>query len=138
MKPHEEAMLGVHEVLIDTNFMCTLVGIILIMSNVYHENAVVYVLLAFHSLMPIIGIPFIVLMILFFGVAAMLGWYVIGKECIYYLFDGKIFEYIYLMIFGLSIMCAGICNLENIFKYSDLCNAILLWINVIVLFKIYK
>ena len=138
LTPHQEAMVGVHEVLIDTNFMCVLVGIILVLSNVYHENAVMYVLLAFHKLMPHIGIPFIVLMVLFFGVAAMLGWYVIGKECVMFLSKRKVFEILYLLIYAVCIISAGIFNLEYIFKYSDLCNAVLLWINVIVLFKIYK
>lgn len=138
MTPHEEAMLGVHEVLIDTNFMCVLVGILLVMSNVYHENAVMYVILAFHALFPHIGIPFVTIMILFFGMAAILGWFVIGKECVLFLSHSRIAQICYVVTYAICILIAGFVNLEVIFKYSDLCNALMLWINVIVLFKIYK
>lgn len=135
LSAHDEAMMGVHEVIIDTNIMCVVVGVILIMSKVYHENAVMYVLLAFNKLLPNYGISFILIMILFFGLAAMLGWYLIGKECLLILKGNKGCEYLYLFMFVSLIVVANIVNLEMIFSYSDLLNALMMWINIYTLIK---
>lgn len=128
--PHDEAMLGVFEVFLDSIVMCSLSGVVLVMSGVPTSlsNALLFLLEGFGVFLGELGTPFVVVSLVFFGVTSIMGWYVFGMECIGELRNG--FKGGYTILFLFFIFMGSFSELFFIFSISDCLNALMIGINV--------
>lgn len=129
---HDEAMLGVIEVILDSVVMCFLSGIVLVMSGIPYslQNAILFLFAGFDKFLGGWGIPFVFLSLFFFGISSVLGWYVFGSECVAYLKKGKLAQILYSLLFLLFIFLGSGSNLLYIFELSDVLNALVIIVNV--------
>lgn len=129
---HEEGMVGVIEVFLDSVVMCFLSGVVLVMSGVPSslQNAPLFLFAGFSHFLGVWGIPFVCLSLLFFGISSVLGWYVFGSECVRYLGKGKVIQFGYSLFFLIFLYMGSRGSLLTIFKLSDVLNGILIAINV--------
>ena len=128
----DEAMLGVFEVFLDSVVMCFLSGVVLVMSGVPTtlDNAMLFLFEGFSVFLGRLGVPFMVVSLVFFGVTSVLGWFVFGSECVLYVCRRRGCSFVYGMLFLFFILIGSFSELFVVFSLSDCLNALMIGINL--------
>ena len=136
--PHNEGMLGVIEVIIDSVVMCYISGVILVMSGipVSLQNATLYLFEGFKVFLGPFAIPFVTLSLMLFGLSSIMGWYVFGCECLRYISKGKVLQVLFTGIFLVFIFIGSVGNVLELFLLSDILNAVLVILNMYACMKL--
>ncbi|MCJ7834475.1 sodium:alanine symporter family protein [Cuneatibacter sp. NSJ-177] len=137
--PVEQGMWGILEVFLDTIVMCTVTGLVLLVSGVWNGGAdgAAMTLSAFSTVFGGWGKSILAVSIFFFALSTLIGWSFFGLECVSYL-CGEKGKGIYLaLFFGMTVVgCLG--ELADIWRIADICNELLAIPNLLCLFLLRK
>ena len=138
-EPCEQGMWAVFEVFFDTIVMCTVTGLVLLVSGVWNGGAdgAAMTLSAFSTVFGGWGKSILAVSIFFFALSTLIGWSFFGLECVSYL-CGEKGKGIYLaLFFGMTVVgCLG--ELADIWRIADICNELLAIPNLLCLFLLRK
>ncbi len=125
-----QALWGIFEVVLDTLIICTLTGIVVLISNENTAHA------AFGK-MFYGGEKFVDISIIFFAFSTIIGWQYFGKVCIEYLSGKKaaIWQFVYAFVTFVSIYYAE--NLSAVvWSAADCINGLMVFVNLIALLRL--
>ena len=138
-EPAEQGMWGILEVFLDTIVMCTVTGLVLLVTGICgtsHDGAVL-TMDAFASVFGPFGRHLISLSILLFAFSTLVGWSFFGMECVRYI-DSPWLSRIYPVIYIAMILPGCFWPMQTVWRLSDLCNALLAIPNLLSLFLLRK
>jgi AGCS family alanine or glycine:cation symporter len=118
----------------DTIVICTMTGLMLIMTGVWSGNLVGASMTneAFNQGLPVIG-PYIVTVgLIFFAFTTILGWNYYGERCTEYLFGVKAIH-LYRLIFIVLVGAGSFLKLDIIWILADIVNGLMAIPNLIAL-----
>ena len=134
-EPVRQALVSMTQTFIDTIVVCTLTGLVLIVTGVWNcgKNAAALTEFAFKTGLPgnwggiVVSVG-----IIFFAYSTILGWSYYGEKSIEYLFrERSIKPYRILWVF--SVFIGAVSNLDIIWTMSDIMNGLMALPNLIAL-----
>tara|TARA_B110000003_G_scaffold271962_1_gene306987 strand:- start:663 stop:1319 length:657 start_codon:yes stop_codon:yes gene_type:complete len=131
------AMLGP---LLDTIFVCTITGLIVIISGAYLDeslNGIVLTLEAFRLLFFGFGDELLMLMVFVFGISTLLTYSYYGVKCFGYLTNdkyGPLYNYLYII----TIILSSVVTVELVISLIDLSFALMTIPNMIAIIYLSK
>jgi alanine or glycine:cation symporter, AGCS family len=138
-EPVREGLVAMLGPFIDTLVICTMTGLVIIMTGAYTLTGAdgagltgaVLTKTAFNNGMPFFGGEYIVTIgIIFFAFSTVIGWSYYGDRCIDYLFGQKA-VLPYRIIYCLIIPVGATIKLSVVWTVSDIFNALMAWPNLI-------
>ncbi len=138
-EPAEQGMWGVLEVFLDTIVMCTVTGLVLLVTGAWDSgvDGAAMTLKAFSSVFGAWGEQILAVSIFFFALSTLIGWSFFGLECVEYLGGGRGRGLYLALFFGMTVVgCLG--ELADVWRISDLCNQLLAIPNLFCLFCLRK
>lgn len=135
-----QSMIGCLEVFMDTLVMCTLSGFVILLSQVplTITNPVLLLSTVFQTYFSVFGRDFVLASIVLFGFASMMGWYYYGVSCLRYLTSKTAWQFLYTLLFLLSLAAGTMMDGDMLWMMSDNMNGLVLWVNVFALFLLRK
>lgn len=140
-EPVEQGLWGVFEVFVDTIVVCTLSGLIIVISGLYESgiSGSALTLAAFTQTFGSFGGAFVSIAILCFAGSTILGWSYYGQQCLGYLTNNnKTFDIVYKLIFTLLTVVGATGGLTFIWDISDTLNGLMAIPNLIALILLRK
>ena len=133
-KPHDQGVVAIVSVFIDTIFLLTLTALAIISSGAMSsgQNGAALAQLAFSKAFGPIGGVFIAVCMLFFGLATIIGWYFFGEINFKALF-GKKYVKIYALIVVAFVIVGSALKIELVWTLSDLFNGLMVIPNLLAL-----
>jgi len=119
-EPVREGIIALLEPFIDTIIVCTMTGLVVVVTGAYLEegNGIVMTSRAFASVLP--WFPKVLCLAVFlFAVSTMITWSYYGERCWVFLF-GQRGSNVYKVIFLVFVVLGVQLNLENVITFSDL------------------
>ena len=138
-EPVREGLVAMLGPFIDTLVICTMTGLVIILTGAYTLTGAdgagltgaVLTKTAFNTGMPFFGGEYIVTIgIIFFAFSTVIGWSYYGDRCIDYLFGQKAIMP-YRIIYCLIIPVGATVKLSVVWTISDIFNALMAWPNLI-------
>lgn len=132
--PAHQGLLGIFEVFFDTIIMCTLTGVVIILSGLYQDPAMegaTLTLSAFNMYLGKYAMLFIAISTVFFAVSSIIGWSYYGQACLTFLFHSKKLELIYKLIYIAVIYVGAVISLDFVWAFSDLLNGLMMLPNLL-------
>ena len=138
--PLEEGLVAALGPLLDTVLVCSITGIIIIISGVYldHElNGITLTLAAFNQLFFGIGDELLLIMVLIFGISTLFTYSYYGVKCLDFL-TGKKWGFMYNYIYLASIVFSAIATVDLVIGIIDLSFALMCIPNMISILFLSK
>jgi AGCS family alanine or glycine:cation symporter len=132
-EPCEQALVSMTGTFIDTIIICTMTGLVLIVTGAWHSGAEVSVLTktAFDIGLPGNSGGYIVTFgIVFFAYSTIIGWAYYGEKCIEYLLGVKAL-FPYRLLFAILVMVGATIKLELVWNFADVMNGLMAIPNLI-------
>ncbi len=132
--PAHQGMFGIFEVFFDTIIMCTLTGVVIIISGLHNSgklDGAALTLGAFNKYLGNFATIFVAISTVFFAVSTIIGWSYYGQTCLNYLCKSKIVMLIYKLVFIVAIYVGAVTSLEFVWGVSDLFNSFMMIPNLI-------
>ena len=114
----------------DTVVICLMTGLVLVSSIIKHPgidglsgNGSELTSLAF-GMIPLIGVPILVVGLITFAFSTILGWYYYGERCAVYLFGEKVIM-VYKVLWVIGIFVGSLVELNLIWDLADLLNGLM-------------
>lgn len=142
--PALQGLWGIFEVFFDTIVMCTLTGVVIVLSGLYQNTALnssALTLKAFSLYIGDFSATLIAISTVFFAVATIISWSYYGETCIKYLFNSKFAVMVYKIIYIFAIYLGAVTTANIVWGVSDLLNTLMMipnLIGVILLVKVVK
>ncbi|WMJ23622.1 sodium:alanine symporter family protein [Paludicola sp. MB14-C6] len=142
--PAEQGLLGIFEVFFDTIIMCTLTGLVIVLSGLHLDgklDGAALTLGAFEKYLGNFAAIFIAISTVFFAVSSIIGWSYYGETCVNYLFHSKKLVLLYKIAFIIAIYIGAVTSIDFVWGLSDLLNSLMMvpnLIGVLVLSNIVK
>lgn len=139
-KGTDEGLVAMLGPLLDTGLVCTITGLIVIISQAYlltDLNGIDLTLRAFNDLFYGLGDDLLLIMVLIFGISTLLTYSYYGVKCLGYLTNlkrGKIYNYFYIA----SIIASSIVTVEVVIGIIDLSFALMCIPNMIAIVMLSK
>lgn len=134
-----QGLFGVFEVFADTLLICSLSALTILCSGVIIDYTVVasseLVAKALSTVFGGASSPLLALMLLFFGVASVIGWAAYGIDCSKFLF-GKKGEKVFVLIYPLFCIIGAVVRVEFAWRTAEFFNGIMLIINLFAVFML--
>ncbi len=134
--PKRQALVSMTGTFWDTVVVCLLTGLVLVSSIIKHPsidglsgNGSELTSMAF-SMIPVIGVPILVVGLITFSFSTILGWYYYGERCAVYLFGEKIIL-AYKILWIIGIFLGSVAELNLIWNIADLLNGLMAIPNII-------
>ncbi len=89
------------------------------------------------SMIPVIGMPLLVVGLITFAFSTILGWYYYGERCAVYLFGEKIIK-VYKVLWIIGIFLGSVAELNLIWNIADLLNGLMAIPNIIAVLLLSK
>lgn len=135
--PVSQALVSMTQTFIDTIIVCTMTGLIIVMSGAIEGTGAVLTEKAFSILLPgDIGGIIVTISLIFFAYSTILGWAYYGEKALEYLAGEKSIM-IYRIIFTLAIYL-GIVFSKGVWVFSDIANGLMALPNLIGLLFLAK
>ncbi|WP_435309205.1 alanine/glycine:cation symporter family protein [Sebaldella termitidis] len=135
--PVSQALVSMTQTFIDTIIVCTMTGLIIVMSGATEGTGAVLTEKAFSILLPgNIGGIIVTISLIFFAYSTILGWAYYGEKALEYLAGEKSIM-IYRIIFTLAIYL-GIVFSKGVWVFSDIANGLMALPNLIGLLFLAK
>ena len=135
--PVSQALVSMTQTFIDTIIVCTMTGLIIVMSGATEGTGAVLTEKAFSILLPgDIGGIIVTISLIFFAYSTILGWAYYGEKALEYL-AGEKSIIIYRIIFTLAIYL-GIVFSKGVWVFSDIANGLMALPNLIGLLFLAK
>ena len=139
-KGTDEGLVAMLGPLLDTGLVCTITGLIVIISQAYlltDLNGIDLTLRAFNDLFYGLGDDLLLIMVLIFGISTLLTYSYYGVKCLGYLTNlkrGKLYNYFYIA----SIIASSIVTVEVVIGIIDLSFALMCIPNMIAIVMLSK
>ncbi|MGT2667612.1 alanine/glycine:cation symporter family protein [Streptococcus rifensis] len=132
--PAEQGLISMTGTFIDTIVICSLTGIVLLITGVWSGDAAGAAMTqaAFNTTMPGIGPLILTLSLTLFAFTTILGWSYYGERCFEFIFGRKnivVFRILFVMMVGLG----GFLELDLVWVLADICNALMVFPNLIAI-----
>ena len=135
--PVSQALVSMTQTFIDTIIVCTMTGLIIVMSGATEGTGAVLTEKAFSILLPgDIGGIIVTISLIFFAYSTILGWAYYGEKALEYLAGEKSIM-IYRIIFTLAVYL-GIVFSKGVWVFSDIANGLMALPNLIGLLFLAK
>ncbi|SJZ92948.1 alanine/glycine:cation symporter family protein [Garciella nitratireducens] len=130
----KQGLISMTGTFIDTIIVCTMTGLILIMTGEWAGNleGANMTTAAFQSVLPEVGPYIVTIGLIFFAFTTILGWNYYGERCTEYLFGVKAIKP-YKMIFIVLIAIGAFLRLDTIWILADIVNGLMAIPNLIAL-----
>ena len=131
----EQGFWGIFEVFFDTIVVCTITGLMILTSGLLDsgmEGVALTVACFTSGFGPLGGIIFSC-SIVAFAIPSILGWYYYARECLRYLFKGKLMLYIYQGVFLVLLVFGAQLQLTFVWDVADTLNGLMAIPNLISL-----
>ncbi|MEM8953836.1 MAG: sodium:alanine symporter family protein [Verrucomicrobiota bacterium] len=133
-KPAEQGLVSMLGTFIDTIIICTMTGLVLIVTGAWDDGSEVAGNLTQHAFttgMPLINGGYIVTIgIILFAFTSTLGWSYYGAKCVEYLFGLK-FSYFYRVLWVGAVVLGATTHLDLIWGFADIFNGLMALPNLI-------
>lgn len=132
-EPCEQALVSMTGTFIDTIIVCTMTGLVLIVTGAWHSGAEVSVLTksAFDIGLPGNSGGYIVTFgIVFFAYSTIIGWAYYGEKCLEYLLGVKALLP-YRLLYAALVMVGATIKLELVWNFADVMNGLMAIPNLI-------
>ncbi len=133
-QPVEQGMIAMLGTFIDTLIICTITGLVIITSGVWTSgvDGAALTSAAFSQTLSGSGHYIVSFALAIFAFTTILGWYVYGERCVYYLFGDK-----YITLFRLlwvsAVPVGAVADLQMIWLLADTLNAMMALPNLVAL-----
>lgn len=131
--PGRQALVSMTGTFLDTIVVCTITGLVLVMSGVYVDTSgqgAALSVAAFDSFLPVAGGMIVTFGLIFFAYSTMLGWSYYGEKCFSYLFGDRT-VYFYRVAFVIVLFIGAGQALELVWDISDVFNGLMAIPNLI-------
>jgi len=132
-EPCEQALVSMTGTFIDTIIICTMTGLVLIVTGAWHSGVEVSVLTksAFDTGLPGNWGGYIVTFgIVFFAYSTIIGWAYYGEKCLEYLLGVKALLP-YRFLYAALVMVGAVIKLELVWNFADVMNGLMAVPNLI-------
>ncbi|MEM7146795.1 MAG: sodium:alanine symporter family protein [Verrucomicrobiota bacterium] len=133
-KPAEQGLVSMMGTFIDTILICTMTGLVLIVTGAWDDGSEAAGNLtqhAFNTGMPFINGGFIVAIgLILFAFTTILGWSYYGVKCVEYLFGLK-FSYFYRVLWVGAVVLGATTQLDLVWGFADIFNGLMAVPNLI-------
>ena len=134
--PKRQALVSMTGTFWDTVVICLMTGLVLVSCIIKYPsvdgtagNGGALTSQAF-SMIPVIGLPILIIGLITFAFSTILGWYYYGERCTVYLFGEKvILVYKILWVIGVFVGC--VMTLNTVWNIADLLNGLMAIPNII-------
>lgn len=136
----EQGFWGIFEVFFDTIVVCVITGLMILTSGLYGSGleGVSLTIACFTSGFGKAGGVLFAISIIAFAIPSILGWYYYARECIRYLWKGKIMLRLYQLIFIICIVAGAQMELQFVWDVADTLNGLMAIPNLISLVILYR
>jgi len=136
--PVRQAYISMTGPFFDTIVVCTTTGLAICCSGVLGSvdalgapiNGAALTILAFETVLGPFGVRFIALSIVLFAFSTILGWEYQGEQAFSYLTGGR-GRLIYRLLYVLAVFWGAGQQLDTVYRFSDICNALMCFPNLI-------
>ncbi len=124
--PHEQGLLNMFEVVVDTFIICTLTALAILSSNAHKSglDGAELVILSCETVFGEASGVLVSIAIAGFALATAIGWSQIGKKSAEYLIHRK-FMWVYSIIYIFSSLIGCLMSIESVFTLSDIFNGLM-------------
>jgi AGCS family alanine or glycine:cation symporter len=131
-RPQDQALVSMTGTFLDTIVVCSITGIVLVMSGGYTSGTTGAALTAnsFESMLPGVGGWVVTLGLIFFAYSTILGWSYYGEKCAAYLM-GERAVVPYRVIYTGFVMLGTLVSLDLVWAVSDVFNGLMAFPNLI-------
>ena len=131
--PVKQALVSMTQTFIDTLVICTMTGVVLILSGLWTSDikGAELTAKAFDKFFPLgIGEYIVTFTLIFFAYSTILGWCYYGEKSIEYLFTEKAVK-IYRIVFVIFVAIGTVLKLETVWRVSDIMNGLMAFPNLV-------
>jgi AGCS family alanine or glycine:cation symporter len=128
--PKRQALVSMTGTFWDTVVICLMTGLVLVSCIIKYPdidglsgNGGELTSKAF-SMIPVIGLPILVLGLITFAFSTILGWYYYGERCAVYLFGEKVIM-LYKILWVIGIFVGSLVELNLVWDMADLLNGLM-------------
>ena len=141
--PEEQGMWAMFEVFFDTIVICTLTAlVILCVGREPGLDGAALTSFCFTKILGRFGGIMVSGSMVAFAFATIIGWYYIGRQMFSYLAEGLYFsanaEYLYTILYLLSVWLGCVCRLNLVWILSDLVNGLMAYPNLLALWLLAR
>ncbi len=126
--PLEEGFWGMFEVFLDGIVLCAVMALIILTSGAWQPGGeltgAALCCAAFEAALGPLGTPFVAVCLALFALSALLGGSYYGQCGVEYLWKGKGGK-TYLFLFLAAVVAGSVAELEAVWQFADVCNALL-------------
>ncbi|MCR4629993.1 MAG: sodium:alanine symporter family protein [Clostridium sp.] len=141
--PKRQALVSMTGTFWDTVVVCLMTGLVLVSSIIKYPaidglsgNGSELTTMAF-SMIPVIGVPMLLIGLVTFAFSTILGWYYYGERCAVYLFGEKVIM-LYKILWIICIFVGSLVELNLIWNIADLLNGLMAIPNIIAVLLLSK
>lgn len=131
--PARQGLWGIFEVFLDTVVMCTLTGLVVIVSGFHlggSANGAAITLAAFDRYLGGFASFLIGVSTVFFAVASIIGWAWYGETCVRYLFRSRAAVLCYKCCYVAAVYLGAVSAVELVWGLADVCNSLMMLPNL--------
>ncbi len=134
--PKRQALVSMTGTFWDTVVICLLTGIVLVSSIIKYPNIHVMsgngaaLTSQVFSVIPVIGMPLLILGLITFAFSTILGWYYYGERCSIYLFGEKAIVP-YKVLWVICVFIGAVTSIDVIWDFADLMNGLMALPNIV-------
>ena len=129
-----QAKIAANSVVIDTLILCTLTGITIACTGLYNITDVGLLLNEVFKTVPF-GNTILNICMVFFVISTIPCWEYYGEVAIKYLFNSKLYMYIFRIMYAIGIYVGCIVDLNFVWDLSGILNAIMTLPNIYMIYK---
>ena len=132
--PAKQGLWGVFEVFFDTIVMCTLTGLVIVISGVHRggsSDGAALTLQAFDRYLGGFAVLLIGISTAFFAIATIIGWSYYGESCVKYLFRSKTAVFVYKSCYVIAVYLGAVTAIDVVWGLADLFNSLMMIPNLI-------
>lgn len=132
--PVTQALVSMTQTFIDTILVCTMTGLVLVVTGVWDNgaNGAKLTSLAFEAGLPSVGSYIVTIGLVLFAYSTILGWCYYGEKSVEFLFGPKA-AVPYRIIFVLFVGVGAIAKLELVWGLADIFNGMMAFPNLLAL-----
>ena len=149
--PVKQALVAMTGTFIVTIIVCSMTAIVLIVTGFWDPTGGLYsgvshnasldggalTSAAFGETLGIFGQYIVAFSVIFFGFSTIVGWYVYGEKCFEYLTNFRLLN-TYRFIYLTATFLGTVANLELVWAFADMANALMMIPNLLALLLLYK
>lgn len=132
--PVDQGLLAMMEVFIDTLFMCSITGFVVLSSGLWDDGltSAALTIAAFTQALGLYGTFIVAISTLLFGYSTILGWSYYYEQFVQYLIGARS-RNLYMGIFLFSILLGAVLNVGLVWEAADLFNGLMAIPNLVAL-----